>query len=63
MKEFTHLNAHQKVDLLRVLQENKKMFDETLEVYPHIKVHIDIDPNAKPVHSTPHPVPQIYLKT
>jgi hypothetical protein len=39
------------------------MFDETLNVYPHKKVHIDIDPNAKPVHFMPHPVPQIHLKT
>ncbi len=63
MKGLTHLNAHQKADLLRVLQENNKMFDETLEVYPHKKLHIDIDPNAKPVHSRPYPVPQIHLKT
>jgi hypothetical protein len=51
VKVLTHLNAHQKADLLRVLQENNKMFNGTLGVYPHIKVHIDIDPNAKPVHS------------
>ncbi len=35
MKGLTHLNAHQKADLFWVLQENKKMFDETLDVYPH----------------------------
>jgi hypothetical protein len=39
------------------------MFDGTLGVYPHKKIQIDIDPNAKPVHSRPYPVPQIYLKT
>jgi hypothetical protein len=39
------------------------MFDGTLGVYPHKKVHIDIDPNAKPVHSRPYPVSQIHLKT
>ncbi len=39
------------------------MFDGTLRVYPHKKVHIDIDPNAKPVHSRLYPVPQIHLKT
>ncbi len=39
------------------------MFGGTLGVYPHKKVHIGIDPNAKPVHSRPYPVPRIYLKT
>jgi hypothetical protein len=57
VKGLTHLNVHQKVDLLRVLQENDKMFNGTLGVYPHKRVHIDIDPNAKPVHSRPYPVP------
>ncbi len=47
MKGLTHLNAHQKADLLWVLQENDKMFDGTLGVYPHKKECIDIDPNAK----------------
>ncbi len=61
IKGLTHLNAHQKADLLWVLQENKQLFDETLNVYSHKKVHIDIDPNAKPVHFMPHPVPQIHL--
>jgi hypothetical protein len=46
-----------------VLQENDKMFNGTLGVYPYKKVYIDIDPNAKPVHSRPYPVPQIHLKT
>ncbi len=49
--------------MLQVLQENNKIFDGTLGVYPHKKVHIDIDPNAKSVHSRPSPVPQIHLKT
>jgi hypothetical protein len=34
----------------------------TLGVYPHKKVNIYIDPNAKPVHSRPYPVPWIHLK-
>jgi hypothetical protein len=63
VKGLTHLNTYQKADLLQVLQENNKMFNGTHGVYPHKKVHIDIDPNAKPVHSRPYPVPRIYLKT
>jgi hypothetical protein len=63
VKGLTHLNAHQKADLLQVLQENDKMFNGTLGIYTHKKVHIDIAPNAKPVHSRPYPVPQIHLKT
>jgi hypothetical protein len=63
IKRLTHLNAHQKADLLQVLQKNNEMFNGTLGVYPHKKVHIDIDPNAKPVHSRPYPVPWIHLKT
>jgi hypothetical protein len=33
--KLTHLNIHQKADLLQVLHENEKMFDGTLGVYPH----------------------------
>ncbi len=31
--------------------------------HTHKKECIDIDPNAKPVHSRPYPVPQIHFKT
>jgi hypothetical protein len=37
------------------------MFNGTLGVYPHKKVHIDIDPNAR--HSRPYPAPRIHLNT
>eukprot|EP00956_Cyclotella_meneghiniana_P006711 scaffold8908_cov51-Cyclotella_meneghiniana.AAC.1 len=52
---LTHLNMHQKADLLQVLKDNQSMFDGTLGVYPHKKFHIDIDENAKPVHARPYP--------
>ncbi len=51
--KLTHLNMHQKADLLQVLCKNEMMFDGTLGVYPQKKVHIDIDPDAKPVHARP----------
>ena len=51
VNKLTHLNAHQKADLLRVLLENSKMFEGTLWIYPHQKVHIELLPGAKPMHS------------
>ena len=60
---LSHLNMHQKADLLQVLEDNQKMFDGTLGVYPHKKFHIDIDENAKPVHARPYPVPRVHLQT
>ena len=47
VNKLTHLNAHQKADLLQALQENSKMFDGTLGIYPHQKVHIELLPGAK----------------
>ena len=61
--QLTHLNTQQKADLLQVLMENAQMFDGTLGVYPHTKVHLELDSNAKPVHARPYPVPCIHLST
>jgi len=46
-----HLTAHQKCNLLGILKHHQNIFDGTLGVYPHKKVHIEIEPNAKPVHA------------
>ncbi len=61
--QFTQFHTHQKADLLQVLTENAQMFDGTLGVYPNKKVHLELDPNAKPVHTRPYPVPCIHLST
>jgi hypothetical protein len=50
VNKLTHLNAHQKADLFKVLYEISKMFDGTLGIYPHRKVHIEFMPSAQPVH-------------
>eukprot|EP00804_Cyclotella_cryptica_P022672 CCRYP_012476-RA/>CCRYP_012476-RA protein AED:0.44 eAED:0.44 QI:0/0/0/1/0/0/3/0/288 len=51
----THLNAHQRRDLLQVLQDNSKMFDGTLGLHPLHKVQIELVPDVKPVHARPYP--------
>jgi hypothetical protein len=56
-----HLTAQQKCDLLDVLTRHQKLFDGTLGVYLHKKVHISIEPDAKPVHPWPYPMPCIHL--
>ena len=61
--KLSHLNAHQKADLLQVLHDNQKMFCGTLGVNPHKMLHIDIDPGAKLVHARPYPVPHVHLST
>jgi hypothetical protein len=37
VKGLTHLNVHQKADLLWVLLENKMIFSGTFGIYPHKK--------------------------
>ena len=58
-----YLKDDQKEDLKVLLNKNKKLFDGTLGVYPHKKFHIEIYPEAVPVHSRAYPVPHIHLDT
>jgi hypothetical protein len=46
--QLDHLNTQQKNDLKRVLKDHTKLFDGTLGVYPHRKIHIDLVPEAVP---------------
>jgi hypothetical protein len=60
--QLDHLNAQQKNDLKRVLNEHIKLFDGTLGVYPHIKFHSDSMPRAVPKHSRPYALPVILME-
>jgi len=52
-----HLTESQRLDLNRLLLKYKKLFDGSLGVYPHRRLHIDVEPNAVPVHAKAYPVP------
>jgi hypothetical protein len=60
--QLDHLNAQQKNDLRQVLSENTKLFDDTLGVYPHRKLHIDLVPGAVPKHFRQYAIPVIHLE-
>ncbi len=63
VQQQTHLNDKQKQDLLQLLLKHSKLFSGKLGSYPHKQFHIDIDPDAEPVHARAYPVPRIHLET
>ena len=46
-----------------MLEKHSKLFCGKLGSYPHKQFHIDVDPDAKPVHARAYPVPHIHLET
>jgi hypothetical protein len=60
---LAYLSTQQKADLKLVLSEFTKLFDVTLGVYLHRKLHIELEPGAKLRHARPYPVPIIPLET
>ncbi len=58
-----HLLLDQWCDLFNILSKHKKLFDGSLGVYPHKKVHIDLKPGAKPVNHCAYPVPHVHCQT
>ena len=63
VKQQTHLSASKQKDLLELLENHSKVFSGKLGSYPHKQFHIDVDPDAKPVHARAYPVPRIHLET
>jgi hypothetical protein len=61
INQLNHLTLEKKEDLRKVLKEHTKIFDGTLGVYPHKKIHIDLVPGAISKHARPYPVPVIHL--
>ena len=57
-----HLTRQQCKDLLGQLQKFNKLFDGSLGKYPHRKIHLELAPGARPIHSRPYPVARLHEK-
>jgi hypothetical protein len=60
VRQQKHLNEAQQALLGKVPSKCTKLFDGTLGKHPHRKAHLELDPNAVPVHSKPHAVPKTH---
>ena len=57
-----HLNKKQQRELKKVLVKFEKLFNRTLAVYPHRKVHIELLADAVAKHVQPYAVPRVHLE-
>ena len=55
-----HLSQRQQQDLAAVLKQHTKLFSGKLGLYKKRKVHLELEPNAKPVSSRPYGVPKMH---
>jgi hypothetical protein len=62
VSKATHLTLEQQQDLKDLLQEFPKLFSGELGRFTGELVHIDIQPDAKPVHKRHYPVARIHEK-
>ena len=59
VKELDHLSKDQQKQLLGVLNKFESLFDGTLGTWNTKPVELELkDPDCKPVHAKPYPVPQ-----
>jgi hypothetical protein len=63
IKKKVHLTDKQCDNLHKVLEKQRKLFLGKLGKHPHKKMHLELLPNAKSVHSLPYyPVPHNHLE-
>ena len=62
-KEQSHLTCSQQDDLRDLLRKHERLFSGELGLYPHKKMHIELEPNAEPVHARAYSVPRMHEDT
>jgi transposase InsO family protein len=58
----THLTQSQREDIRRLVAKYPKLFSNKLRLYPHRKIHLEIDPTAIPKHCRPYSVARAHLQ-
>jgi hypothetical protein len=53
-QEERHLTPTQHEDVRKLVAKYPKLFSNELRVYPHRKIHLEIDPAATPKHCQPY---------
>ena len=62
VKQCTHLNDNEKLELLSLLNKYKFLFDGTLGTWNTNPVNLELKDGATPYHGKPYPVPKIHEK-
>ena len=57
-----HLTPTQRHELKLLLRQFPKLFSGKLGLYPHRKIHLNLEPGAKPVHCQPYPLAEAHKK-
>jgi hypothetical protein len=58
----THLTPKQREDVRKLVARYPKLFSNKLRLYPHRKVHLEIEPNAVPKHFRPYSVARTHME-
>ena len=56
-----HLNEERRKKLGNILSQCKKLFNGKLGKYTKRKIHLELKPDAKPIHCKPYPVTQEHM--
>ena len=57
-----HLTPAQREDVRKLVAKYPKLFSNELRLYPHRKIHLEIDPNAVPKHFRPYSVARTHME-
>jgi transposase InsO family protein len=57
-----HLTPAQRDDIRKLVAKYPKLFSNELRLYPHRKIHLEIDPNAVPKHFRPYSVARTHMQ-